>query len=144
MFALATRWVVHDVDTFSATLWISPVCHKVSLTPSEHRRRCCFFIFAIFVYGKYLDKNFSTIWFHVVIEPLGREFNHYFAWFLRENGNSLSLIASFVAPLILNASCTSKKLAIWALGSSSCNPSNYTNWCTIWIIFNLTLKYWLQ
>ena len=55
-------------------------------------------------------------------------------------GNTPNLIMSFMAPSILNVSKTSKKLTTWALGSSSWNPSNYTNYWTIWIMFNLISK----
>ena len=99
-----------------------------------------FFIFAVFIGGKYLYKNFSNIWFHVGIDPLWREFNHCLARFLNENGNSLNLIASLVAPFILNVSQTSRKLAMWAFGSSSYNISNMTNYCAIWIILGLISK----
>ena len=99
-----------------------------------------FLIFAIFASRKYLDRNFLTIWLHVVIECLSRVFSHYLAQFLSEKGNNLSLIASLVVPLILNISQTSKKYFICAFRSLSCNPSNWTKYCTISIIFGLISK----
>ena len=36
------------------------------------------------------------------MEPLGREFNLYFIWFLNEDRNNLNLITSFVAQFLLN------------------------------------------
>ena len=100
-----------------------------------------FLIFIVLIGGKYSKRNFSTIWFQVVIEPLGREFSHCFPLVLNENRNSLNLITSSVAPFILNVSQITRKFAIQPFGSSSCNPLNYTNCCTIWMIFGLISKF---
>ena len=58
------------------------------------------------------------------MEPVGSELSHALTLSLDENGNSLNLIASSEAPLALNISQISKKLATWRFGSSLGNPWN--------------------
>ena len=74
--------------------------------------------------GKYLAKIFSTNPSQLVMDSLGKVWSQPFARSLSEKGNSLSLIASSITPLDLKVSQTSKKLAMWALGSSLDKPSS--------------------
>ena len=88
---------------------------------------------------KYLVRKAFKSKSYEVIEFGANEFNHNFAFSLKENGNNLRRIASVLTPFILKGSQISKKVARCAFGSSLGNPPNW--YCeTIWIMASLISK----
>ena len=87
---------IHDEGTSSKILkpfMCLKKCFSVSLPERWNQ--------AALLGGKYLARNFSTISFHVVMDPGAKEVSHLYAAPLRLNGNSLNLMASSDTELIL-------------------------------------------
>lgn len=108
----------------NSSLYLSHALYNDS--PSYYSKVVISFLkHVVFVIGKYLATKFCAKLFHLVTKPGGKKFNYVFALSHSEKGQILNRIALSLTLLIFKVSHISKKILIYACGSSFKWPSKW-------------------